>query len=218
MPTNRGIALSPLRWIVTGTVLVLGSIVLLGAAATRAGAVYMTMASTKEEGGVVKLCIGVDSGGQKVAGTQNDLVWDASCASLKADTCAAVPDSKKPLHGNQPPNLTATYRALVFALDNVDPVRDGLLYCCDVAVTAPGDGCCAVRFDRLGASDPSGNALDTLGNPPQLCLATGAAPPGAAVPAAPAASSAGGGQWVWVLLIGVVVVIVAALLLRGRSA
>ena len=89
-----------------------------------------------------------------------------------------MPDAKKPLHGNTPPNLQSTYRALVFALDNVDPMRDGALYCCEYELTGKGDGCCAVHFERLGASDPVGNALPTTGNPEKLCLATGVAPRG----------------------------------------
>src|SRR5262249_36828903 len=114
--------------------------------ATRARAIYMTMNASKTETGTVKLCIGLESGGQKVAGTQNDFIWDSSCSSLKANSCAAIPDAKKPLHGNTPPTLKDTYRALVFALDNVDPIRDGLLYCCEFDMSGAGDGCCAVKF------------------------------------------------------------------------
>ena len=95
-----------------------------------------------------------------------------------------MPDSKKPLHGNAPANMPSTYRALVFALDNVDPIRDGKLYCCEYELTGGGDACCPVRFERLGASDPVGNALTTNGKPEKLCLATGATAAGAA-PAAP---------------------------------
>jgi hypothetical protein len=189
--------------------------------AARAVAVDLTMEAKKTASGTVQLCIGLDSGSDKVAGTQNDLVWDAGCAALKANSCAAVPDSKKPLHGNAPANMPSTYRALVFALDNVDPIRDGKLYCCEYELTGGGDACCPVHFERLGASDPVGNALTTNGKPDKLCLATGATAAGAApaAPAAPAAAPAasGGGPWVWILLIGVAVVIVAILLLRGRS-
>lgn len=183
-------------------------------------AVSLTLDAAKTEGGSVKLCIGLDSAGEKVAGTQNDLIWDADCANLKPNSCAAVPDSKKPLHGNTPPTLTSTYRALVFALDNVDPIRDGKLYCCEFELTGKGDACCAVRFDRLGASDPVGTALATTGNPEKLCLATGAAAAGAAPAAAPApgpAAEKGGGQWLWVVLIAVAVILVAILILRGRA-
>ena len=188
--------------------------------ASRAFGVYMTMDAAKSEPGTVKLCVGLDSGGQKVAGTQNDLIWDGSCANLKANSCAAVPDSKKPLHGNTPSNLQSTYRALVFALDNVDPIRDGKLYCCEFELKGTGDGCCAVRFDRLGASDPVGTALTMTGNPEKLCLVSGAAPPAGAPAVPPAAGpppTAGGGRWLWILLIAVAVVLVAILMLRGRS-
>jgi hypothetical protein len=180
----------------------------------------LTLDATKTESGSVKLCVGLDSAGQKVAGTQNDLVWDAACANLKPNSCAAVPDSKKPLHGNTPPSLPSTYRALVFALDNVDPIRDGKLYCCEFELTGTGDACCAVRFDRLGASDPVGTALAATGNPETLCLASGAAAAGAAPAAAPApgpAAEKGGGRWLWVVLIAVAVILVAILILRGRA-
>ena len=197
------------------------ALILLCVPASRAFGVYMTMDAAKTDSGTVKLCVGLDAGGQKVAGTQNDLIWDASCSNLKANSCAAVPDSKKPLHGNTPANLQSTYRALVFALDNVDPIRDGKLYCCEFELKGTGDGCCAVRFDRLGASDPVGTALTTTGNPEKLCLVSGAAPAGAAPVAPPAAAgpgpTSGGGRWLWLLLIGVAVVLVAILILRGRT-
>ena len=190
--------------------------------ASQAHGIYMTMNSSKTPEGTVKVCVGIDAGGQKVAGTQNDLIWDGSCANLKANSCAAVPDSKKPLHGNIPANSPTTYRALVFALDNVDPVRDGPLYCCEFELTGAGDGCCAVRFDRLGASDPVGTAVSTTGNPDRLCLATGAAASGGAPPpVAPAPGSAppsaGSGPWPWLVLVAVGAVLIAILVVRGRS-
>jgi len=177
------------------------------------------MEATNSSAGAVRVCVGLDSGGEQVAGTQNDLIWDGQCAKLKPDSCAAVPDSKKPLHGNTPASLQNTYRALVFALDNVDPIRDGMLYCCDFEITGSAP-CCPVRFDRLGASDPHGNAQTTKGEPPQVCLVSGKAPaPGAPVAPTPAAAPnlAPGSRWVWAGLIGAVVVIVAVLALRGRK-
>lgn len=184
-----------------------------------AGAVNLTMEATKSDAGAIRVCVGLDSAGQKVAGTQNDLVWDGACAGLKAGSCAAVPDSKKPLHGNMPPNLPNTYRALVFALDNVDPIRDGALYCCDFELTASPE-CCAIKFDRLGVSDPVGNALAVNGQPPQLCLNTGAAAPAGAVPAAPAAAppaAPSSGSWLWIGLIAAAVVIAVLVAARKKS-
>lgn len=215
---NEGRVRSAYGWLRTirRAVIVLG--LLLCVPVSRAHGIYMTMDASKTAAGSVKLCVGLDSGGQKVAGTQNDLVWDGSCANLKADSCAAVPDAKKPLHGNTPANLQTTYRALLFALDNVDPIRDGKLYCCEFELTGTGDGCCAVRLDRMGASDPVGGTIATSANPEKLCLATGAAAVGGAPPPiAPAPGPAGGGPWTWLVLVAVAVVLVAILIVRGRS-
>ena len=186
-----------------------------------AHAAELTLEATKSDGGAVRVCVGLDSTGQKIAGTQNDLVWDGSCAALKANSCTAVPDAKKPLHGNTPPNLPNTYRALVFALDNVDPIRDGALYCCDFEMTANPE-CCNIKFDRLGISDPVGTALQVSGKPAALCLNTGAAAAaaGAAAPAAAAApppSEPSGTPWLWIGLIGVAVVVAVLLASRKRS-
>ena len=189
------------------------------AAPSAARAVSLTLEATKSDAGAIRVCVGLDSTGQKIAGTQNDLIWDGSCAALKANSCAAVADSKKPLHGNTPPTLPNTYRALVFALDNVDPIRDGALYCCDYELTANPE-CCSIKFDRLGVSDPVGNALPVTGQPPQLCLNTGAAAPAGAAPAAPAAAppaAQSGGSWLWIGLIGAAVVIAVLLAARKKS-
>lgn len=190
----------------------------LAAPGPRALGVDITMDVTQTSAGAAKLCVGVGSGGQQVVGTQNDIVWDPACAALKVDTCAAVPESKKPLHGSVPVNLTSTYRAFVFATDNVDPMRDGRLYCCDVDVRSTGDGCCAVRLDRVGASDASGGVLASEAKPPQLCLASASAVPPAAAPPAAAASPAGELNRLWLLLpVGVAVLVAAVLMLRRKK-
>ena len=204
----------PRHWHAT-SVLTLG---LLLTAPAVASAADITMEATKSDGGAIRLCVGVNSGGDKVAGTQNDLVWDGTCARLKADSCKAVPGAKKPLHGNTPANAQNTYRALVFALDNVDPMQDGALYCCDFELTA-GSECCAVKLDRLGASDPVGTALSANGQPPSLCLASGApapagaAPAPAAVPPPPATA-----PWTWIGLIAVAIIIAVVLATRKKGA
>lgn len=195
--------------------LVLGALLAVPSAAR---AVNLTMEATKAEAGAVRVCVGLDSAGQKIAGTQNDLVWDGTCAALKANSCAAIPDAKKPLHGNTPPNLPNTYRALVFALDNVDPIRDGALYCCDFEMTGS-PACCSIKFDRLGVSDPVGNALPVTGQPPQLCLNTGAAAAGAAAApvAAPPPVAKPAAPWLWIGLIAAAVVIAVLLAARRRG-
>jgi hypothetical protein len=201
------------------TRLIFGALAALALTVTPAGAVNLTMEATNGEGGTIRLCVGLDSAGQKVAGTQNDLVWDSSCASLKKESCAAVAESKKPLHGNMPPSVPNTYRALVFALDNVDPIRDGALYCCDFEITKKTD-CCSVKLDRLGASDPTGHAQATTGVPPQICLGGGPAAAAAAdsAPAAqPAASGEGGTPWLWIGLVAAAVVVAGLLATRKKA-
>ncbi len=180
-------------------------------------AATLTMQSTKTDAGA-RLCVGLESGGAKIAGTQNDLVWNGECAALVANSCAAVPDVNKPLHGNAPATMPNTYRALVFALDNVEPIRDGDLYCCDFELKGAAE-CCAVKLDRLGVSDPVGTALDVNGRPPQLCLNTGmAAPAAAAPPSAPSARPEDGGTpWLWIGLIAAAVLVAALLVARRRS-
>jgi len=197
----------------------LAALAALALTAAPAAAVNLTLEATNADGGAKRVCVGLDSAGEKVAGTQNDLVWDGGCATLRKDSCAAVPDANKPLHGNVPPSLSNTYRALVFALDNVDPIRDGALYCCDFEITDATD-CCSVKLDHLGASDPVGNALATTAVPPQLCLGGGAAPAAAAEqPPDAAPTDAGGGTpWLWIGLIAVVVIVAALVATRRKSA
>ena len=42
-------------------------------APTAARAVNLTLEATKSDGGAIRVCVGLDSTGQKIAGTQNDL-------------------------------------------------------------------------------------------------------------------------------------------------
>lgn len=192
----------------------------LGAALLLPGSVLaatLTLQSTRNDGGA-RLCVGLESAGAQIAGTQNDLVWNGECATLKPNSCAAVPDVNKPLHGNAPSSMPNTYRALVFALDNVDPIRDGELYCCDFELTGENE-CCAVKLDRVAVSDPVGNALDVTSRPPQLCLNTGmAAPAAAAPPSAPGTEpEPAGTPWLWIGLIGAAVLVAALLVARRKG-
>ncbi len=80
--------------------------------------------------------------------------------------------------------------------------------------------CCAIKFDRLGVSDPVGNALPVTGQPPQVCLNTGAAAPAAAAPAAPNAAppeAKPGTPWLWIGLIGAAVLVAVLLAARRKS-
>src|SRR5215472_1143081 len=52
-----------------------------------------------DSGDAAEVCVSLDSGGARVAGTQNDLVWDGSCATLPdASACEAYGATGKQLH------------------------------------------------------------------------------------------------------------------------
>lgn len=139
-------------------------------------------ASVDAPGDTADLCVALDSGGAPVAGTQNDLVWDGSCATLpSASACRISPGTGKQLHGGFPPQFDFTYRALVLSLDDLDPVPDGELYCCGFIVEADPGSCCRVSVVRAGASDPRGSELAATGNSAQLCV-RGVGPPGSPTP------------------------------------
>ncbi len=189
------------------------------AAVAPARAVELKLERRAADAEKARVCVSMDSKGVDVAGTQNDLNFDASCASLAQADCVASKHHNKPLHGSIPPNEPSTFRSLVFALDNVDPMADGEVYCCDFTVKGEGDGCCAVTMGRLGASDPQGVALDVTASPEKLCL-VGDAPPAAA--AAPAAAPQVPGEvpaesmpnWIWVVGLATVVLLILFFALR----
>jgi len=109
----------------------------------------------------------------EVAGTQNDISFDpkapiAANSSNQPD-CTANPD----IHKNgtsfafQPagctPGTTCTgVRALVLALNNVDPIPSGsVLYTCQVAIAADATGSIPLPCSNAGAGDPDGNPVGT---------------------------------------------------------
>jgi hypothetical protein len=153
----------------------LGLIVIL--CGERAGAIVELRAESvtvDAPGDTADLCVSLDSGGQEVAGTQNDLVWDGTCATLPGgSSCQANPATGKQLQGGFPPQFDFTFRALVLSLADVDPIPDGPLYCCSFTVEADPGTCCPVSLVRVGASDPRGTSLPTSGNSVQLCVAAG---------------------------------------------
>ena len=129
-------------------------------------------ATVDAPGDVADLCVSLDTGGEQIAGTQNDLVWDGNCATLPSvSSCQAAPSLNKQLQGGFPPQFDFTFRALILSFGDVDPIPDGELYCCAFTVeTAPGS-CCTVDITRAGASDPKGNAIGIVAaNSAQLCV------------------------------------------------
>ena len=197
---------------------------LLGATAGSAAAVDLKLERRTGADSSPQICVVLDAKGQVVAGTQNDLSWDPGCANLESEAkCVVSPHHKKPLHGSIPKSLTATFRSLVFALDNVDPMPDGDLYCCSFQVTGSSDSCCPVQIGRVAVSDPEGNALDTVGVPEKVCLLGDGAPPPAAAaapqaaPAEPPATGQAVPTWMWLVGLGAVIFVVALLILRRAS-
>jgi MYXO-CTERM domain-containing protein len=161
------------------------------------------------------ICVTLLTGGQEVAGTQNDLVWDGSCASLPdTSSCYAAGNHGKSLQGKLLDNRDFTYRALILSLGDVDPIDSGVLYCCNFVAEAAAGQCCTISMTGMGASDSKGNAVSALGGPGKLCVAKGSGsgggggggfgagqplgasnevPGGEAAPAAPANAAPSGG-------------------------
>lgn len=160
------------RWWVL--IALLARIDVAGAAVTlRAGS-----ATVSTPGDTADLCVALATDGEQVAGIQNDLVWDGSCATLVSESdCRINPATGKTLYGIFPPHLDFAYRAVVLSLTDLDPIADGELYCCAFVVEAAPGTCCAVGITQAGAADPRGNALSTLTTAGDLCVGFSAATP-----------------------------------------
>ena len=162
-------------------------------------ALRATAATVATTGETADLCVLLDAGGEQVAGTQNDLVWDGSCATLaRGSDCRVNPATGKSLFGTVVGVDDFRYRGLVLSLLDTKPLSDGQLYCCAFSVEARPGTCCPVEVVNVGASDPRGKALPSIGDTAQLCVAAGggnASPTPTATPMfhADLASSASGG-------------------------
>lgn len=121
-------------------------------------------------GDTVEVAVSLASGSDRVAGTQNDLelmpplFWtgDAPCVANPAIDKGATAFAFGPC---QRGGACDRVRAIVIALDNVDPIPDGSeLYRCRVGVgpAAPA-GVYSIAVTNPGASDPEGNALAVAG-------------------------------------------------------
>jgi len=127
-----------------------------------------TSATVAAPGEIADLCVVLSAGGENVAGTQNDLVWDDSCATLSsADDCRVNTETGKSLHASL---VLGHFRALVLSLEDTNPIPDGPLYCCTFSVEATPGSCCAVSVVNTGASTPKGLAIPSVGNTAELCV------------------------------------------------
>jgi hypothetical protein len=151
--------------------------IVLAASPAFAVSLDLTSATVAQQGEVAQICVNLSTGGEPVAGTQNDLVWDETCATLATKgNCAASPGLGKQLQSSMPngdghPPL----RAFILSLSDVEPIGDTQLYCCSFRseLNEPGS-CCNIALTRLGASTPDGRALRTTtstgAGSPILCL------------------------------------------------
>jgi hypothetical protein len=196
------------------------ALLLLAAGPWSAAAVTLevTTATVAQPGDTARLCVLLRTEGKTVAGTQNDLTWDASCATLAdKDRCEANPSHGKGLNAAIPPGSPNTLRAFVLSLTDVDPIPDTELYCCSFTSKLSEQGtCCEVGISRAGASTPDGVAIETQGKGGRFCLGVA---PAVAAPAAPPAPPPSGGIEPWVIgaVVLAAVVLAAVLLLRKRG-
>jgi hypothetical protein len=160
-------------------------LLLWSSAAAGAVSLQATSATVGAPGETADVCVALSTGGAEVAGTQNDLNWDGTCASLADERSCFVTGS----HGKQLSAATTCgdfcLRAIILSLTDVDPIPDGQLYCCQFAVEAAPGSCCPIAVVNVGASDPQGRALVTNGHTADLCVAAdGAVRTPTATPAA----------------------------------
>ncbi len=110
-----------------------------------------------------RICVGLElDADDSIAGTENQLVWDGSCATLLPPTCSQNPRHGKSLFTGaiDSSGRLLRYKVLVVSLTDTSAITDsGELYCCDFLVHAEPGECCAIEIDRPGASDPDGNAV-----------------------------------------------------------
>jgi hypothetical protein len=133
----------------------LAAAVLLGASTRVDAQVAMQVAP----GSSGEICVNMQVGGQSVAGTQNDLTWDASCASLNG--CQAGPHGKS-LNTSFPAGASSTVHALVLSITDVNPIVANPLYCCQFNARGNSESCPVQVANALG-SDPQGKRISISG-------------------------------------------------------
>jgi hypothetical protein len=151
-----------------------------------------TSASVASPGEFGRICVVLHTGGDDVAGTQNDLRWDGRCATLpdKSNCQVAGSHGKTLQHAINPQGSDFSYRALLLSFGDTDPMPDGPLYCCNFQGEADPGQCCTIALTNVAASDPEGTALAAVPGPAaRLCTAPGSNQAGRST-----GSMRGGGQ------------------------
>lgn len=142
------------------------------------------------EPGVVPVAVALATGGQAIAGTQNDLGFGEGVvinrrANGRPD-CSVNPEIDKSAtsFAFRPPGCTAetcnTVRALVLSTDNTNAIPDGsVLYTCNVTVTGAGG---VLPVTGVVLSDPAGAAVPATGQDGVICVEGTEPPPSPSVP------------------------------------
>jgi MYXO-CTERM domain-containing protein len=158
------------------------AVILFSGASAEAVSLGVSSATVSQPGGAAQVCVSLVTGGQEVAGTQNDLVWDGTCMSLNDNGCSAAGSHGKQVNTRIQNSADFRMRVLVLSLSDVDPIDDGVLYCCNVQGEAPAGSCCSISVVNTGASDSKGNAVGGVGgNTGRVCTQGGGGSGGGAV-------------------------------------
>ncbi|MBX3028046.1 hypothetical protein KF840_24430 [bacterium] len=161
--------------------MLLALIVALHGSAALAVRLGISSANVSQPGGAAQMCVSLATEGQEVAGTQNDLVWDGTCMTLNEGACFAAGTHGKQVNTRIQNSADFRMRVLVLSLSDVDPIDDGVLYCCNVQGEAPPGSCCSISVVNTGASDSKGQAVAAGGNSGNLCTLGGSGSRGGAV-------------------------------------
>ena len=140
--------------------------------AAQAQAVVIQVGSVSGAAGSTQsLSVTLSSQGSMVAGTQNDIDFEAAApinAVSGSPDCAVNPAINKGATAFSflPSGCSGTactgVRALVLSFSNTTAIPDGsVLYTCNIAIGASASGTLPLTCANAGASDPDGNALTT---------------------------------------------------------
>src|SRR6185369_8408882 len=135
-------------------------------------ALSVTSATVSQPGDSAQVCVVLSGGNNQIAGTQNELVWDGTCATLSSpNNCTVAGGHGKQLAADFPRNGgDFTVRAIILSFNDVDPLPDGPLYCCQITIEASPGQCCPITVQAaLGSSSDGQKATHLGGNQGQLC-------------------------------------------------
>ena len=134
-------------------------------------------------GDVVSVSAKLSAAGARIAGTQNDIVFDPTQIAIAREAsgkpaCTANRQLQKDATAfsfvpKDCGNNCTTVRALVLSLSNVEPIPDGsVLYTCRVQIRPEAaSGTQRLKLTRVGFSDSTGRAIDGVGEDGMITVA-----------------------------------------------